>query len=61
MKSIALAWIFSEKNTQIKRMIPGFSRSEFLRLRTEVNWLIRKYKPHLEMRQSKKKTTAFIA
>jgi hypothetical protein len=34
-----------KEKTDLEQILPGLSRSEFLRLRSEINWLIRKYKP----------------
>jgi hypothetical protein len=45
---------------EIEAIIPNFSRSEFLRLRTEVNFLIRKYKPRIEMLETAKNIVDFL-
>jgi exonuclease III len=45
---------------ELEALIPNLSRSEFLRLKTEVNFLIRKYKPRIEMRESAKNIEEFL-
>jgi hypothetical protein len=43
-----------KEKVDLELIIPGLSRSEFLRLKSEVNWLIRKYKPKWEMKLTAK-------
>jgi hypothetical protein len=50
-----------KEKVDIEGLIPGFSRSEYLRLKTEVNWLLRKYKPRLEMKPSAKNIMVFLS
>jgi hypothetical protein len=50
-----------KEKTDLEQVLPGLSRSEFLRLRSEVNWLIRKYKPNWELKQSAKNIKEFMA
>jgi hypothetical protein len=50
-----------KEKISLETLIPGLSRSEFLRLKAEVNWLIRKYKPRWEMRESTKNVKQFMA
>jgi hypothetical protein len=50
-----------KEKVTLETVIPGLSRSEFLRLKAEVNWLIRKYKPRWEMREAAKNVKKFMA
>jgi hypothetical protein len=46
---------------EIEALIPGLTRSEFLRLRSEINWVLRKYKPRWEMRETSINIGEFLA
>jgi hypothetical protein len=45
---------------EIELLIPNFSRSEFLKLRTEVNYILRKFNPRIEMRIAAKNIVEFL-
>ncbi len=49
-----------KEKVDLELVIPGLSRSEFLRLKSEVNWLIRKYKPKWEMKLTAKNIKDFM-
>jgi hypothetical protein len=66
IRNVKLNVLLNERGTikekvTLEPLIPGLSRSEFLRLKAEVNWLIRKYKPRLEMRETAKNVKQFMA
>jgi hypothetical protein len=50
-----------KEKVEIEALIPGLTRSEFLRLRSEVNWVLRKYKPRWEMRATSVNIGEFLA
>jgi hypothetical protein len=49
-----------KEKVDLELVIPGLSRSEFLRLKSEVNWLIRKYKPKWELKSTAKNIKDFM-
>jgi hypothetical protein len=65
LKGIRLVTLLNERGEikdkrEIEAIIPNFSRTEFLRLWTEVNFIIRKYKPRIEMLASAKNIVDFL-
>jgi hypothetical protein len=50
-----------KEKVEIEALIPGLTRSEFLRLRSEVNWVVRKYKSRWEMRLTAQNIGEFLA
>jgi hypothetical protein len=65
LKGIRLVTLLNDRGEikdkrEIEAIIPNFSRTEFLRLRTEVNFIIRKYKPRIEMLASAKNIVDFL-
>jgi hypothetical protein len=65
IKGIRLVTLLNERGEkkekrEIEVIIPNFSRTEFLRLRTEVNFIIRKYKPRMVMLASAKNNVDFL-
>ncbi|MFN9909773.1 MAG: hypothetical protein ACK56F_27265, partial [bacterium] len=66
LKGIKLITLLNERGEikdkrEIEAIIPNFSRTEFLRLRTEVNFIIRKYKPRIGMLDSAKNIVDFLS
>ncbi len=49
-----------KEKVDLELVIPGLSSSEFLRLKSEVNWLIRKYKPKWELKSMAKNIKDFM-
>lgn len=49
-----------KEKIDIEQLIPGLTRSEFLRLRSEINGLLRRYKPRWEMCSEAKNIGDFL-
>jgi hypothetical protein len=50
-----------KEKVDLEGIIPGLSRSEYLRLKAETNWLLRKYKPRIEMKPLAKNIIVFLS
>jgi hypothetical protein len=66
LQTIRLSGILNERGAlkekiDIEPLIPGLSRSEFLRLRSEINCVLRKYKPRWEMSKEAMNIGDFLA
>ncbi len=66
IRSVKLIALLNERGSikekiSLETVMPGLSRSEFLRLKAEVNWIIRKYKPRWEMKETAKNVKKFMA